>query len=182
MSTTSIVIVVVLVVIVLVLVALLARAYLRGRRLRQRFGPEYDRVVREKGDRREAERELGERESRHKRLEVRPLSEDHRQAYLRDWSWAQEQFVDDPSGAVRRADQLIIMVMAERGYPTEGFEQQAVDLSVRHGQVLGHYRTAHGIASRGDGRTPSTEELREAMVHYRVLVEDLIGQPNQERR
>jgi hypothetical protein len=180
MSTTAIVIVVV-VVVVLLAAAIAARPLLRRRQLRGRFGPEYDHLVRDKGDRRAAEQELEERQRRHDKFELRPLTAESREGYLRDWTWAQEQFVDSPRGAVRRADQIVGQIMADRGYPVEGTEQQIADLSVEHASVLDHYRTAHAISSRGDDDPPSTEDLRNAMRHYRTLVEDLLDHATTER-
>jgi uncharacterized membrane protein len=180
MSTTAIVIVVVVVVVLLV-GALVALPYLKRRQLQAKFGPEYDHLVRDKGDRRAAEQELEERQRRHQKFELRPLSEESREGYLRDWTWAQEQFVDSPRGAVRRADELVGQIMRERGYPVEGTEQQIADLSVEHGSVLDSYRIAHGISSRGDEDAPSTEDLRNAMRHYRTIVEDLLDHATTER-
>ena len=180
MSTTAIIVLVV-VIVVLVAAAIAARPYLRSRQLRSRFGPEYDHLVRNKGDRRTAEQELEERQRRHDKFELRPLSEESREGYLRDWTWAQEQFVDTPSGAVQRADQLVGQIMRERGYPVEGTEQQIADLSVEHGAVLDNYRIAHDISSRTDDDPASTEDLRNAMRHYRTLVEDLLDHATTER-
>ena len=180
MSTTAIIVLVV-VIVVLVAAALAARPFLRRRQLQSRFGPEYDHLVRDKGDRRTAEQELEDRERRHKDFELRPLTDQSREGYLRDWAWAQEQFVDSPRGAVRRADELIGAIMRERGYPVEGAEQQIADLSVEHGKVLDNYRIAHDISSRGDDDAPSTEDLRNAMRHYRTIVEDLLDHATTER-
>ncbi|MEV6608682.1 hypothetical protein [Kutzneria sp. NPDC051319] len=180
MSTTAIVIVVV-VVVVLLAAGLAARPYLKRRQLQAKFGPEYDHLVRDKGDRRTAEQELEERQRRHEKFELRPLTEESREGYLRDWAWAQEQFVDSPRGAVRRADELVGQIMRDRGYPVEGTEQQIADLSVEHSKVLGNYRIAHDISSRGDDDPPSTEDLRNAMRHYRTLVEDLLDHATTER-
>jgi hypothetical protein len=175
MSTTA-VIVLVVVIVVLVAAALAARPYLRRRQLRNRFGPEYDHVLHDKGDRLSAERELAERQRRHEQFELKPLSDESREGYIRDWAWAQEQFVDSPRTAVDRADHLVTRIMAERGYPTEGHEQQMADLSVEHAAVLEHYRAAHTAAE-----STSTEDLRNAMRHYRVLVEDLLDHATTER-
>jgi len=180
MSTTAIIVLVV-VVVVLLAAALAARPYLRRRQLRAKFGPEYDNLVRHKGDRRTAEQELEDRQRRHEQFELRPLSTQSREGYLRDWAWAQEQFVDSPQGAVHRADELIGEIMRERGYPVEGAEQQIADLSVEHAAVLDNYRIAHDISSRGDDDPPSTEDLRNAMRHYRTLVEDLLDHATTER-
>ena len=182
MSTIAVVIVVVLAVIVIVLAAaLIARPAMRRRQLKSEFGPEYDRTVEDKGDVRSAEHELTNRQRRHQELELKPLSDDHRARYLRDWSAVQEEFVDSPKAAVGKADQLIGEVMTDRGYPAGDFDQQAADLSVEHSSVLGHYRTAHTISQRPNSDPASTEDLREAMVHYRTLFEDLVDHATPER-
>jgi hypothetical protein len=175
MSTAGIVILVVVVVIVAAAAIWLAQTQLRRRRLQERFGPEYSRVVDEGDDRRTAERELADREKRHAELDIKPLSDTERRRFATEWTVIQEQFVDHPGTAVAEADRLVTVVMGERGYPTEGYRQQVSDLSVRHGSTLDHYRTAHEIKSRNDESRASTEELREAMVHYRSLFEDLLG-------
>lgn len=164
----------IIVVIVLVVAAVLvALPMMRRRRLKERFGPEYERVVESSEDRSTAERELRERERRHAELDIRPLDDQTRERYGQQWARVQERFVDDPESAVNDADDLVTSLMAERGYPTEGYEQQVADLSIEHSNTLGHYRSAHDTRLRvGDGA--STEDLREAMVHYRTLFEDLL--------
>ncbi|MQY28357.1 hypothetical protein [Nocardia aurantia] len=172
---STVVIVVVIVVVVAAVLAVAAQPMLRRRRLRERFGPEYDRTVTESGDRRTAERELAERERRHSELDLRELSDDQRQRYTTRWTEVQERFVDDPEAALQDADQLIVSVMAERGYPTEDFDQQVADLSVEHAEPVGRYRVAHEIATRSDGNGVSTEDMRTAIVHYRDLFQDLLN-------
>ncbi|WP_424534443.1 hypothetical protein ACOZ38_29660 [Sphaerisporangium viridialbum] len=166
-------------VVVAAVVAILAVGYLvtqqqRRRRLQERFGPEYERTLSERDNRREAEQELLEREQRHAKLNIRPLAPETRSTYSKKWTEVQERFVDAPGFAVTEADHLVTAVMADRGYPTEGFEQQVSDLSVAHGSTLGHYREAHEISSRAARQEASTEELRQAMVHYRALFEELL--------
>lgn len=175
MSTGVIIGVIVAVVIVAALVVWLMLARLRRRQqLRERFGPEYDKAVDDGQNRRAAERELGEREKRHEQFDIMPLSTTARDSYAQQWALIQAQFVDRPGVAVAEADRLVIVVMGERGYPTEGYQQQLTDLSVQHASTLEHYRSAHDIKSRHDQSQVSTEELREAMVHYRSLFEDLL--------
>jgi hypothetical protein len=174
MSTAGIVIIVVLVVIVLAVVGWFVAQDRRRRQLRERFGPEYDRTVDEQGNRRDAERELTLREERHAKLDIKPLSNTDRDRYAQQWTLIQQQFVDRPEHAVVEADRLVTVVMGERGYPTEGYHQQVSDLSVRHANTLDHYRSAHAIKTRNDDSRVATEELREAMVHYRSLFEDLL--------
>jgi hypothetical protein len=166
-------------VVVAAVVAILAVGYLvtqqqRRRRLQERFGPEYQRTVSERESRREAEQELLEREQRHAKLDIRPLAPETRSTYAKKWTEVQERFVDAPGFAVTEADHLVTAVMADRGYPTEGFEQQVSDLSVSHGSTLDRYRQAHEISSRAARQEASTEELRQAMVHYRALFEELL--------
>jgi len=182
MSTAATVIVVVVVVVVIALVvALSARPAMRRRRLRNTFGPEYDQVLADKGDRRSAEAELTGRQRRHREFEIRPLSEDHRARYQQDWSLVQEEFVDSPTAAVGRADQLIGQIMSDRGYPAGEFEQQAADLSVEHSSVLEDYRRAHAVLVRTPDNGASTEDLRTALVHYRALFENLVDHATPER-
>jgi hypothetical protein len=164
--------VVILVVAAVILVAMRAR---RRRRLQERFGPEYERAVSETGNRREAETELAQREKRHDELELRELSAASRSRYATEWRQVQEHFVDAPEKATGEADALITAVMSERGYPTGGYEQQAADLSVEHARTLDHYRRAHEVIALVGQGNASTEDLRQAMVHYRAVFEELIG-------
>jgi hypothetical protein len=164
----------VVIVVVAVVVALALLPALRRRRLRDKFGPEYDRTVTEAGSRKEAEAELAGREKRHADLELHDLSPQARDGYTRDWRVVQEHFVDEPEKSATEADSLITAVMAERGYPTENYEQQAADLSVEHAATLSHYREAHLVVA-GHRSGTSTEDLRLAMVHYRAVFEELIG-------
>jgi hypothetical protein len=172
MPTWLIVLIVVVAVAVLGAVIWLVTQEMQRKRLQQRFGPEYDRTVAEKDSPRAAQRELAERERRHKELDIRPLSASARERYAREWAQVQEKFVDQPSAAVAEADQVLVSLMAERGYPTEGYEQQVADLSVRHAKTLEHYRAAHATQQKRDG--VSTEDLRDAMVRYRTVFEDLL--------
>lgn len=166
-------------VIVIVLVAAAGWFYSRQRRsklLRQRFGPEYDRVVREEGDPRKAEGVLEFRAKRRKSFKIRPLEHTQRAAFADRWTSVQSQFVDDPKRAVTDADQLINEVMAARGYPTSDFDQRSADLSVDYPRVVENYRVAQAIALRHERGQASTEDLRKAMVHYRALFEELLEQ------
>jgi hypothetical protein len=164
-------------VVVVVVIALALMALARSRRrhhLQERFGPEYDHTVEGAGRRRQAERELREREQRHDELDLRPLSEASRQRYTQQWQEMQSGFVDRPQVAVADADRLITDLMRERGYPVDDFETRSDLVSVDHPQVVENYRTAHGIARRTvDGRT-TTEDLRQAVVSYRALFEEML--------
>jgi hypothetical protein len=162
-------------VIVVAAVALLAVRSRRSRRLQERFGPEYDRAVSDAPNRREAESVLAEREQRRQELEIRPLAPAARDRYAEEWLAVQSRFVDDPAGAVGEADGLVQRVMGERGYPMSDFDSQADLISVDHPVVVENYRAAHAIHEsygRGDA---GTEDLRQAMVHYRALFEELLG-------
>jgi hypothetical protein len=174
--TGIVIAIVVVVVVAAVLFGVAARNKSRRRRLQERFGPEYDRMVEQKSDRRAAESELTERERRHAELPIKKLAADARDRYSHEWLAAQERFVDEPVEAVRTADGLLTALMAERGYPTDGYEQQLADLSVQHASTLESYRTAHTIGGRAAEGTATTEDLRQAMVHYRSLFEELLGE------
>lgn len=146
----------------------------RTQTLQDRFGREYDRTVEKAGGRREAERELAEREKRHDELELKPLSQEARERYVQDWQATQGRFVDDPTGAVSQADQLVQQVMRDRGYPVDDFEQRAADISVDHPELVERYRTANGIARASERGEASTEDLRHSVRHYRALFVELL--------
>ncbi|HEX5405155.1 MAG TPA: hypothetical protein VFX16_22975 [Pseudonocardiaceae bacterium] len=174
LMSTGLIIVIVIVVVLVVAALIVLPGRIRSRRLRTRFGPEYDRVVADSDHPKDAERELAERESRHSKYELRELSETARQEYLARWSTIQEQFVDAPTQAVEAADHLVAEVMADMGYPTEGFDQQADDLSVRYAEDVELYRRAHALATAGD--SAGTDNLRNALLDYRELVRSLLGE------
>jgi len=168
--------IVIAVVVVLVIVAVVAAAASRRRRhhLQDRFGSEYDRTVEGADRRREAERDLRDREARHDELDLRPLSDASRQRYTQQWQEMQQGFVDRPQVAVADADRLITDLMRERGYPVDDFDTRSELVSVDHPDVVENYRTAHGIAVRTvEGRT-DTEELRQAVISYRALFEEML--------
>ncbi len=146
----------------------------RSRSLQDQFGREYDRTVDKAGGRREAERELAERQKRHDELELKPLSQDARERYLQQWQVTQGRFVDDPTGAVSEADDLVQKVMRDRGYPVDDFEQRAADISVEHPELVEKYRTANGIARASERGEASTEDLRHSVRHYRALFVELL--------
>jgi hypothetical protein len=172
----------IVVAVILVLAAAFA-AWQKRRRthLQERFGPEYERTVAEADNRRDAEKELAERERRHEELEIRPLSETARARHADEWQAVQARFVDDPEGAVGDADRLVQQVMAERGYPTdEDFERRAADVSVEHPQVVENFREGHRLWQSYSSGERGTEDLRQAMVHYRSLFEELLeGGPDE---
>lgn len=169
-------------IIVLAFIARGIAAKKRTSHLQDRFGPEYDRVAGSTGSKSDAESQLAEREERRDDLDVKPLPQASRERYLEWWRTVQAQFVDDPKGAIGAADQLIQSVMAERGYPTEDFDQRAADLSVDHPDLVQHYREGHKLAESSRGNGASTEDLRQAMVHYRALFEQLVEPVAEESR
>ncbi|HEV2382837.1 MAG TPA: hypothetical protein VG206_23985 [Terriglobia bacterium] len=149
----------------------------RSERLRNRFGPEYDRVVAEHGGQTAAEKALEEREKRWAKLIIRPLSAVDREHFAEAWRTVQARFVDAPGEAVTQADQLLEQLMAQRGYPVGDFEQQAIDLSVDHPHVVQNYRAAREVAERQRAGKAGTEDLREALIQYRALYDELLS-PN----
>ena len=175
MSPTVTIILIIVVLLVLAAVVLGIRAA-RRRKLQQTFGPEYDRVVADSGSRTEAERELLERTKRHAQLELRPLSAESRATYASAWEEVQILFVDNPKQAVETADELVTRLVAERGYPTGDYDEQVANLSVEHAATLQHYRAAHDISLRSKNDEAGTEDLRQALVHYRALFADLLGE------
>ncbi len=174
MSTGAIVAIIVVVIVVAAVVVVMA-AMNRRHRLQQKFGPEYDRAVTEHGSRREAEAELAGRERHVRELDIRPLSPSARTQYMSEWTAVQEQFVDAPQAAVTGAQTLVSAVMKDRGYPTEPYDQTVADLSVEHASTLDHFRAAHDISR--NAASASTEDLRQAMIHYRALFAELLGEP-----
>lgn len=173
-DSQAILIAVILIALVVIVIVVVAAQRRRSERLRERFGPEYDRAVRTTGDRRHAEAELSERERRRDKLDIHPLTDTQRARYVTAWKTTQGQFVDDPRGALAKADSLLHEVMDARGYPTGDFDRQAADLSVDYASVIDDYRRAHAVASNSS--KASTEDLRSAMVIYRSLFERLVAE------
>ena len=145
----------------------------RTEELQGQFGQEYDRTVQEKG-RKGAETELAERKERVEAMPLQQLTPQQTDQFAQLWTATQARFVDDPGGAVTDADRLVADVMRTRGYPVGDFDQRAADVSVDHPQVVANYRAAHEIAIRHSRAEATTEELRQAMVHYRALFSDLL--------
>jgi hypothetical protein len=169
--STGAIIGIVIAVIVVVAVVVVASAEMRRARLRRQFGPEYDRLVEKLGSRRKADAELAERERRVRALNIRELSAEQQASYSGDWAAIQERFVDSPAEAVGAAHTLIWNVMRDRGYPADDRTASMDALSVHHGRAMEGYRQT--LALRAD--SASTEQLREAMIRYRALFEDLTG-------
>ena len=154
----------------------------RSRLLRARFGPKYDRVIRQEGNIRRGEGVLEFRERKREKLEIRPLSAAARSDFASRWNTVQGQFVDDPGGSVTEADRLVSEVMQTRGYPMSDFEERAEIISVDHPTVVENYRAAHQIASGRTRGQITTEGLRKAMVHYRSLFDELLHESSMERK
>jgi hypothetical protein len=182
MDTWVWIVIAAVVVAVVAIVAIVVMQQRRRAELRESFGPEYERAVAREGDVRKGESELMARRERRAELDIRPLSSQSRTAYARSWEQTQARFVDDPATALAQADALIIAVMGERGYPMDDFDRRTEDISVDHPDVVQHYRAAHDISVRLDQDTNasasstavSTEDLRQALVHYRALFQELL--------
>ena len=166
------------VVLVLVVVGLIVGLVFAGRgrtaKLQKTFGPEYDRTVQTLGDEKKAQAELVERQKHVEALDIRPLSESERQRYLTEWTAVQSQFVDAPGHAMIEADRLIMEVLQVRNYPVADFEQRAADISVKYPALVSNYRAARQIANKYKQNLTDTEELRQAMIYYRSLFEELL--------
>lgn len=177
MSTGIIVAIVVAVVVGAALAIGLMAAARRRRRLQQRFGPEYERLVGERDSKRKAESELVGRERRVRGLDIQPLTNSARAGYAEQWAAIQERFVDAPADTAAASQLLVAAVMIERGYPTEYQDQVLADLSVEHASTLDRYRAAEMISESAASGEASTEDLRLAVIHYRALFRDLLGEP-----
>jgi hypothetical protein len=173
---------IVIVVVALVLLAVFMARRRRSEGLRERFGPEYERTMARAGDRRAAESELAEREHRRKEFTIVPLEPAALDRYQQEWRSTQARFVDDPPGATRDADLLVTRLMQERGYPVDDdFERQAADVSVDHPQVAENYRAAHAVYRANEQGLASTDDLRQAFVHYRSLFSELLDVDRDDR-
>jgi hypothetical protein len=173
-NTTTLIIVAVVFLIVGGLLVMAVTRLQRSRRLKEKFGPEYERVLDRAGDKRRAEEELEARMAHVQNLNIRALSAEEVNRFSMEWQQTQTEFVDRPLGAVQKADRLIREVMSTRGYPMEDFEQRAADISVDYPDLVTNYRELHAIASKGEREKVSTEEMRQAMVAGRELFERLV--------
>jgi hypothetical protein len=182
---TGLLITILVIVVIVVLVAVLLGQRRRTQRLQEQFGPEYQRTVARTGDQRSAEADLAAREQRRRELNIVALEPAARDRYVEAWRATQARFVDDPAAATREADTLVAQVMRDRGYPVDDFEQRAADVSVDHPQVAENYRAAHAIYQANEQGLASTDDLRQAFVHYRSLFAQLLdveGDDRQEAR
>lgn len=181
MDNTTLIVVVAVAVLVLLAVVWMVTQQRRRAHLKDRFGPEYDQALRQHQDPRAAERELLERERRVATFAIKPLTAEDATRFSEAWRLIQSRFVDDPKGAVVDADRLVDEVMRTRGYPIADFEQRAADISVDHPRVVSNYRSARVIAGRNTRGETNTEELRQALVHYRELFAELLEIRNEDR-
>jgi Na+-transporting methylmalonyl-CoA/oxaloacetate decarboxylase gamma subunit len=170
-----------LIILIVLLLVILAIALIpsmvrrrRSERLHDQFGPEYDRTVQIVGDEEKAQALLDERQKHVEALNIRPLSVSERERYLAAWSAVQAKFVDEPGQATVDADRLIMEVMQARAYPMSDFEQRAADISVNYPELVSNYRAARQIALKNEQLQATTEELRQAMIYYRSLFEELL--------
>jgi hypothetical protein len=182
MTTTTLVIGAIVVAVAALALAWISTARRRREHLRTRFGPEYQRTVEDLGSAQKAEAVLQEREKRVASYHIRELSAEERSRFADAWRRVQAKFVDDPAGAVTEADLLVTEVMTVRGYPMSDFDRRAEDLTVDHPNVVNHYRHARDIAVRHSRKSASTEDLRQALVHYRALFADLLEVPQHPAR
>ena len=176
MSGTALTIVIIVAALIVIAAIVLAVVQNRRRRaLKERFGPEYDRTIDLTDNKRQAHRDLRERAEQRDQLEIRDLTPAAASRYQEQWTLVQQQFVDTPAEAVRDAQQLVTTVMRERGYPTDDTDERESMLSVDHSDIVDRYRTAKEIESRSQAGKATTEDLRQAMQHYRTLFEALLG-------
>ena len=176
MSTTEILIIAAVVVVAIVVIAFLGRRR-RTEQLRHRFGPEYARAVEESGGAAKAEHALAEREKRVRKYPLKSLSSEERQRFAGAWEQAQARFVDSPADATAAADDLLGQVMSARGYPQAPFDQRLEDLSVEHAGAVQGYRAAHEVVVRRTRGEATTEDMRQAIINYRRMFEELVGDP-----
>ncbi len=167
-----------LVIIVVLLIVWTSMVRRRSQQLRERFGPEYDYTLEKEGDKQSAEETLKEREKRVTNLDIRPLTDAERDRYRAEWTQIQADFVDVPTKSVEDANRLITEVMVARGFPVADFDQRAADLSVLYPDFVSNYRTANAISLKNQNNGASTEELRQAMVSYRALFDELLSAAN----
>jgi hypothetical protein len=176
---------IVAVAVVAIVIGIAAWAYLSRQRrvqLKERFGPEYERTVQAAGSPAEAEAILQKRADRVDRFKLRPLTREQADSFAQQWRRVQSRFVEDPDAAVGEADSLVTQVMTARGYPLEDFDKRAEDVSVDHPHVVENYRTARTLIARRSRGEAGTEELRQAVVNYRALFDDLLEVEDRHRR
>jgi hypothetical protein len=181
MDTRVLIPIILVVVALLIVAAIVINRKRKSTHLKEQFGPEYDRAVKQQGDPRRAETILMEREKRVEKFSLRPLTPVDRERYAAEWATVQRKFVDDPSMAVNQADRLVNTVLAARGYPMADFEQRSADISVNYPSLVENYRSARDVTARHNQGQSSTEDLRQAMVYFRSLFDELLETPKPQR-
>jgi hypothetical protein len=168
-----------IIIVVILLAAAVGGRALSKRRLRASFGPEVETVARERGSRREVDRELRRRKKEHAALELRSISPQDRENYADSWEHVQAEFLDDPSLALTSAERLVSHVLEARGYPGSDAEEQLALLSVEYADSLAGFRTAQEVSRRAhEDEAIPTETLRRAMLSYLTLFNELLGAPS----
>jgi FtsZ-interacting cell division protein ZipA len=181
MDTRAVIVLVIVIAAIAIVAAVLISRRRRSQHLRSHFGPEYDRTLQMQGNPAKAEAVLLEREQRVKKFSLRDLPATDRERYATEWAAVQRRFVDDPSMAVTQADRLVTTVMAARGYPMTDAEQRAADLSVTYPNLVQNYRSARELTQRHSAGESSTEDLRQAMVYFRSLFDELLEVPKTQK-
>ena len=154
----------------------------RSRRLRERFGTEYDRIVGETGNRHRAESELEQREAHAIQVRDRGLDFRGRDRFVSEWKHCQAQFVDDPAGALDSAEVLLSEVMRARGYAADNPFDRMMDIAAAYPEHASRYRDACRTMARNRKGQASTDELRTAFLYYRTLFDDVLGGYREEFR
>ena len=146
----------------------------RQERARQEYGPEYERLVEERGSEREAERELRERRERVEG-EVRPLSEESLRGYEERWQRVERTFVDDPNSSLDEADRVVEEILVERNFPTDSRQSATEGIGVMHPGVVEDFREAQRTyrGATGSEGGVDLEEMRLAIQKYRSVYERL---------
>ena len=181
MDTRAIIVLVIVIAAIAIAAAVILTRRRRSEHLRSHFGPEYDRTIQMQGNPSKAEAVLLQREQRVKKFALRPLPPADRERYAGEWAAVQRTFVDDPSMAVTQADRLVTTVMAARGYPMTDAEQRTADISVTYPNLVQNYRSARELTQRHAAGQSSTEDLRQAMVYFRSLFDELLEVPKPQR-
>jgi FtsZ-interacting cell division protein ZipA len=174
MDTWVWVLIAIVAVLVIVVVVWLALSKRRTTTLRDQFGPEYDRTLQQTDSRRQAEADLSARRERREQLDIRLLTAAEQERYSSQWQQVQSQFVDQPAVSLGQADELVLQVMRERGYPMDDFDQRAADISVDHPEVVEHYRAGQTVSRSAASGEATTEDMRQGLVHYRALFAELL--------
>jgi hypothetical protein len=168
-----------LVIVALLVVAAVVIEQQRSASLKRRFGPEYDRVIEQHGDRKGAEAALRERLKRRKSLELHDVPVAAAERYRAQFHTVQTAFVDDPGGSVAAARNLVDQIIADRGYNEatadgegegDGVPEPVELVAIDHPHLVANYRTA-----RTGGAAASLDDLRATFIHHRELFEAILA-------